>query len=494
MDRDSVHSHSTDTLLAALAEGSQALNNAAHWSEGVEKLLAAIGKATGASRVWIFQLLELQEDAIIQDYIFEWSADLRYRQLYHKRFRFFRNWLNDPTYRTLITERYSGLRHSIVIRDLPATSTLRADLESQNILSMATVPIIIDGQVWGTLGIDDCERAISWQGSGLDVLSIAAGLFAATVYRHQLNSRSRQIELFHKVANCGAWEIDIDSGLLWCSQSLFLKMGYPAVYPRIAIRRLLAHIEPADRQLLWANLRQHLAQQRIAWRQDIRFRNAYGACWHEIVAEISYSASGQPQSISGLIIDITERKDKEEQALSASEQDALTGILNRRGLSRHLQSVRHNTPEPANYVLLLDIDHFKHINDNYGHQAGDAVLLLFANRINQALRPGDIFARSGGEEFTIIAQGLNATKILQFAERLRSRIASDCFVLNLPDKTTPLRLQVTISIGIAALPDGAAHDHAARETIAIAHADQALYTAKRTGRNRSVLYDDSQGS
>lgn len=492
MDRNPVHA--TDALLAALAEGSQALHTASHWSEGVEQLLAAIGKATGVSRVWVFQLLELQEDAIIQDYIFEWSADLRYRQLYHKRFRFFRNWLDDPTYRTLITERYRGVRHSILVSDLPATSTLRADLENQNILSMATVPIVVDGQVWGTLGIDDCERAMSWQGAGLDLLSAAAGLFAATIYHHELQSRSRQIELFHKVANCGAWEINLDNGLLWCSQSLFLKMGYPAVYPRIAIRRLLAHIEPADRQLLWASLRQHVAQQRIAWRQDIRFRNAYGTCWHEIVAEISYSANGQPQSLSGLIIDISERKGKEEQALSASEQDALTGILNRRGLSRHLQDTLHNRPECPNYVLLLDIDHFKHINDNYGHQAGDAVLLLFTNRITQALRPGDIFARSGGEEFTLFAQGLNATEILQFAERLRSRIANDCFVINLPNTTAPLHLQVTISIGIAALPDGAAHDHAEREAIAIAHADEALYTAKRTGRNRSVLHDESHSS
>ena len=213
-----------EDCLAALARGSTALMTMEHWADGVDRLLAELGPVTGASRVWIFQLLEIQPEAVIQDYVFEWSSSEHYRQLTQRRFRFFSSSLADSEYRRIVEERQVGERHDLCV---PAMSEgpLKRHLESQAIRSMATVPIFVNGRWWGTLGVDDCERAISWAGPGLDLLETAAQIIAAALYRYQLNHRSRQVEMFHKVADSVVWEVILRKGRVWCSQGLKESLG-----------------------------------------------------------------------------------------------------------------------------------------------------------------------------------------------------------------------------------------------------------------------------
>ncbi|QTF91004.1 GAF domain-containing protein, partial [Halomonas sp. BM-2019] len=343
--------------LAALSRASQAMLEAEHWYDGVDRLLAEIGRTLGVSRVWIFQLLELQPTAVVQDYVFEWAPAAHYRQLTQRRFRFFSSSLADPEYRRLVEERQAGRRHAFCIPAM-APGPLRENLESQAIRSMATVPIVVHDQWWGTLGIDDCERAVSWEGPGLDLMTAASQLIAAALYRHQLTSRQRQIELFHRVAGCGVWEVSLRNGRVWCSQALKIALGYPDTYPRLALRRLLCRIQPDDRRELWHWVRTCLASGQPQLRLDIRLRTGDGRwVWHELVAELRRDHRGQPNSLAGLILDISQRKYTEQRALAASELDALTGVLNRRGLDRHLRDA-WQTGERLHF-LLFDIDHFK---------------------------------------------------------------------------------------------------------------------------------------
>ncbi|MFY0989141.1 diguanylate cyclase [Halomonas sp. C05BenzN] len=475
-----------ERLLAALAAGSRALMSAEHWSEGVDRLLAEIGCATGASRVWVFQLLELQPEAVIQDYVFEWADDERHRQLTQRRFRFFASSLKDPVYRRLVEERQRGGHHDIRPH-LMAPGPLREHLESQSIRSMATVPIHVHGQWWGTLGIDDCERAISWEGPGLDLLAAASELIAAAIYRHQLTSRSRQIELFHKVADCGVWEVTLRNGSVWCSQALRVALGYPATYPRVPLRRLLARIAPEDRQRLWSTLRDCLDRGARQWRLDVRLRATGDRLqWHEIVAEINHDDQGRARGIAGLVIDISRRKQHEERALAASEIDELTGTLNRRGMARHLgQSLEGEAAGTTlpHHLLLIDIDHFKQINDRYGHPAGDALLKLLARRLRHELRPDDGLARLGGEEFAILVRGLGDRQAIDLADRVRRRIAESPFRIRPHEGAEPISVSVSISVGLAEVP-GEGGDPAQRQALA----DQALYAAKHAGRNRTRVH------
>ena len=157
--------------------------------------------------------------------------------------------------------------------------------------------------------------------------------------------------------------------------------------------------------------------------------------------------------------------------------DSLTGLLNRRGLEDQAireigRSRRERTPLA---VLAIDLDHFKSINDKYGHEIGDAVLCSVAKALTSAMRGHDFVARLGGEEFIVILSNTNRENALITAERLRLSVAA----LRIPVRLN--HLTFTASFGIAVLHPGDTLEDALRR------ADQALYAAKLAGRNRIVL-------
>jgi diguanylate cyclase (GGDEF)-like protein len=156
-----------------------------------------------------------------------------------------------------------------------------------------------------------------------------------------------------------------------------------------------------------------------------------------------------------------------------AQTDHLTGAATRRGFVLELekQIARMMRSGSASAVILLDVDHFKKVNDTYGHPAGDAVLRNLAERIRMNLRKGDTFGRLGGEEFGILLPDVDAKAASDLAERVRMAVAAQPLVQE-PE------LPVTISLGISA---GA---QIASPAEWIAAADGSLYEAKRTGRNR----------
>jgi len=160
--------------------------------------------------------------------------------------------------------------------------------------------------------------------------------------------------------------------------------------------------------------------------------------------------------------------------------DPLTGVFNRRYLHSRLDeecSRALRLGQPLS-ILLLDIDHFKEINDTYGHQAGDQVLIAFAERVKGQLRKPDIVARFGGEEFMVIATHTARSGAVDLAERLRLDIQMARFSL---DRAPGARheISLTCSIGIASFGDG--NDQADR---LVCSADKSMYRAKHEGRNR----------
>ena len=161
-----------------------------------------------------------------------------------------------------------------------------------------------------------------------------------------------------------------------------------------------------------------------------------------------------------------------------SERDALTGLANR----RHFQEVmrQHDAQQQLSGALLLvDIDHFKHVNDTQGHAAGDEVLVEVAQRIQEAVRSGDLVVRWGGEEFLVYAPGLEGAALRAYAERLLRSVGAT------PVPCNGGSLRVTASIGHANFP---LPPHCLRLgwERALNFVDMALYTAKSTGRNRAV--------
>ncbi len=180
----------------------------------------------------------------------------------------------------------------------------------------------------------------------------------------------------------------------------------------------------------------------------------------------------------GVVRDITERKAFENQLLELANTDALTGVANRRSFMEHLQrqfilAQRHGHPLS---VLMLDADHFKRVNDIYGHHTGDVVLCMLTEKLQACLRASDILGRLGGEEFAVLLPQTDILQARMAAERLLKAIRES--FLELENGT----LRITISIGIASNQDCAPSDE--DPEILLQQADEALYRAKAEGRDR----------
>ncbi len=166
--------------------------------------------------------------------------------------------------------------------------------------------------------------------------------------------------------------------------------------------------------------------------------------------------------------------------------DALTGLTNRRGLEQQLDQMlahaeRHEEPLS---LLMMDADHFKAVNDSYGHETGDQVLVTLARRAQEMVRAQDVIGRFGGEEFLIILPEAGHDAAITAAERLRLHVIQQ--PISIAGAGDPI--VVTVSVGVATLSPGVA----ITRTALVAAADRALYAAKRTGRNRSVHADGYQ--
>ena len=161
-----------------------------------------------------------------------------------------------------------------------------------------------------------------------------------------------------------------------------------------------------------------------------------------------------------------------------SLRDPLTGLANR----RHFRSVlereidRVTRSGEAALLLMLDIDHFKQVNDTYGHLAGDRVLQAVAQTLNACVRPMDTLARYGGEEFAVVLPDTDAATALKVLDEIRQRFAEISY------PAQPMDLSCTFSCGIAEVTEDMDTNTLSKQ------ADEALYVAKRGGRNRVEIY------
>ena len=179
--------------------------------------------------------------------------------------------------------------------------------------------------------------------------------------------------------------------------------------------------------------------------------------------------------------DELEEKNRELERLSIS--DGLTGLYNHRHIHGLLQEEFERALRTGERltVAMFDLDRFKSVNDNYGHQAGDRVLEQFADILRQTAREIDRIGRYGGEEFMVVLPETGIEDGVVFVERVRREVARRSFLIGNSET-----LRMTVSSGVATFPNHGIHDP---ETL-IRLADEALYAAKATGRNRVVRFDD----
>ena len=216
--------------------------------------------------------------------------------------------------------------------------------------------------------------------------------------------------------------------------------------------------------------------------KEVRTPSGQTYCFEYIYTPI-FDEQGQIEAIVGASRDITERKMAEAAIWNSANYDVLTGLPNRRLFQDRLdQAMKHAKREDACFALLfIDLDHFKKINDELGHGAGDLLLKAAGHRIKACVRDVDTVARMGGDEFTVILMhvDVDADEVLHF-ERVAKKIMVE---LTKPFQIKQQWVNLSVSIGITRCP----HDGGKSDTL-LGKADRAMYAAKKAGRNQCRFY------
>jgi diguanylate cyclase (GGDEF)-like protein/PAS domain S-box-containing protein len=310
-----------------------------------------------------------------------------------------------------------------------------------------------------------------------------------SVLLQNIQSEKNQQELlnFPWVGNLGNWQWYYKTNRVTFNDQKVIALGYSRsdIPDDIGFEFFTEKIHKDDYTPVMENMRAHLYGKSSAYECNYRIQKKDGTwIWfYDRGVITSRDKDGKPELITGIVFDITEQKRKEEllslqtQRLEeVSRTDFLTDLHNRRSLFERIdyetkRSAR--TKDPLS-IIMLDIDHFKQVNDQFGHLMGDKVLVEVAKIIVSSVRVTDIVGRYGGEEFLIILPACTADNAFIVAEQIRESVA-----LNVFDD----ELRITISGGVHQFR-GESIDQC------IDAADQLLYQAKRNGRNRSEIDKD----
>lgn len=274
---------------------------------------------------------------------------------------------------------------------------------------------------------------------------------------------------------------DEDCRYIACNRAFESYIGLPrakiigATVHDVAPPELAAIYEKADRDLLADGGTQ-------TYETNVRY--ADGSV-HDVIfyKSVFHKADGRPDGISGVILDITERKRLEDELAQAAREDFLTGAVNLRTFYElaDQEFARFKRTGEAFSLLVLDLDHFKKINDTLGHEAGDDALRKFVQIVTANLREQDIFARAGGDEFRLLLPGTPPSGAIVLAEKIREEVGR--VSLRASNGSVPL----SMSAGLCRChPDDTRIDDIVRR------ADAALYEAKASGRNAVRVHSGSR--
>ncbi len=226
---------------------------------------------------------------------------------------------------------------------------------------------------------------------------------------------------------------------------------------------------------MWKSL-----QQKKSWRGEIWNQRKSGEAYAELLSIAAIcDDKGKAQRYVGVFSDISYLKEHEAELSRVAHYDALTGIPNRVLLADRMRQAIAKTAREKNLIAIcyLDLDGFKAINDNLGHDAGDQVLIEVSKRIKNTIRGGDTVARLGGDEFVVLLELEKGEECGVTLERLLTVIAEPIIVKDKPQ-------MLSASIGVSLYP----LDDEDSDTL-LRHADQAMYVAKQSGKNRFHIYD-----
>lgn len=310
----------------------------------------------------------------------------------------------------------------------------------------------------------------------MDVNALMARLSDALIaeqdLRHAQEQSERRMRLVFEKADTGILVLDDRGAVQSCNPAFVRILGPDAAAPGVLLGELLDPHGARVAELIESSLRSNEPR-------DADLELDLGGTRGRVWVELSVNPLGG-NLLQGLVIDITERKRAERAAQELAARDPVTGILNRRGVDESLArliAISRHDPNAAIGLLQIDLDHFKVVNDTYGHEAGDRVLREVTRVLERCVRRTDIVGRLGGDEFVVMLPGIEGpAKAREIADTIIAGI-------NRPIEIGDGRIaRVGASIGIAIT----VRAHESAEQL-LRRADAAMYAAKQAGRGRVHL-------
>jgi diguanylate cyclase (GGDEF)-like protein/PAS domain S-box-containing protein len=594
-------------IFRAMSFAARSMVERGEWTDSIERVLEALGRAVEVSRVTLFSIHGGIDDHLLR-HRFEWVAEGFEPRRERPELQ------NVPMRKVglarLLDELVAGRCVHVRVRELGGSE--RRILEDQRVLSVVTAPLTVDDRLWGFIEFDDCTTERQWLTAEIEALRSAAGIIAAAIQRRRveraLRLEKRRFEQLFENTPLAILMSDADDNVVsvnpaferlfgfartdvigqqinelitpperadeatWLSRRTFSGetvgqatvrrrrdgtpvpvqvFGVPVIQDSSVALVYGIYVDQTDRLRAEAALRESeekfrsLAEQslqgifvvksgRIAYANRMMAeitgyplnellgfsQTAFESIIHPADRSFAIAAANRfelgdgrvgPQTeyrlitkpgavkwvlqqtrtvrfdgelgVEGVLVDITKRKHAEEQLLQSALHDSLTGLPNRASFHDRVELALERSrgrAEAPFAVLFLDLDRFKLINDGYGHQTGDRLLVEIAHRLRRAVRPGDTVARLGGDEFTVLIPDVRGPdEAVSVAQRIHAALAK-------PFRIGDQEVFTSASTGIAiSSPRYDSPDEILRD------ADIAMYQAKGEGRARHHLYDES---
>ncbi|WP_051305808.1 diguanylate cyclase [Desulfogranum mediterraneum] len=352
-----------------------------------------------------------------------------------------------------------------------------------DISSLLAAPIFVENQWWGFIRFDDTSFGIQYNSDISNFIKIASYAIGHYLYqkkiKRKLFERDERLSLIMETTLEGVWDWDVSTNEFYASAPL-KKLCNIEKGDALSIDEWMSRVHPDHISELMETIDQNLKKSEL-FTADYLFQlpdESYQ--WQNIKAKALLDDDNTPFRMIASIKDISKEKKKELFLRKQSLVDELTQLYNRRYFDKRIKKeiARFQQKETPLSLLVIDIDHFKKFNDNYGHKQGDDVLAVLGRIIKENIREEDFGCRYGGEEFAVIMGNADHATACRVAERLRSCVERETFSPD-PDQAH-LIINATISIGISQC---SSTDTASS---LFKGADKALYQAKQLGRNRVV--------